>query len=299
MLVEEHKFRPITGRVLLCGKQRVALTEVAARDMLRDAGIAAEHQNAVPLDNTTRYGKESGNISDVGFFELLANVSVTAIDISDYEGAEIVHDLNTPVPVELHGKFDFIFNGGTMDNVFNPAVFMMNVSNMLKPGGRVLHVESSSMTNGAYLGFSPDLFMDYYAINEFADCKPYVGVFFGDLMTSDFQLYFWDPAASKNRQGGTLQSFMLPPPTALAIVIAERGSNSTADKSPVQAQYRQSQIECEVYDRALQRFANSGRPVQRYPFATVKPSWTRIKRYLKYRVLGFTWHNFEPCGTIR
>ncbi|WP_284165653.1 methyltransferase domain-containing protein [Frigidibacter sp. SD6-1] len=58
-----------------------------------------------------------------------------ALDYSDYEGADYVHDLNLPVASDLHGKFDFIYDGGTIEHVFDVPQALRNVFTMLKPGG--------------------------------------------------------------------------------------------------------------------------------------------------------------------
>ena len=60
------------------------------------------------------------------------------LDHSDYEGADLLFDLNEPLPPELEGTFDLIIDGGTLDNVFNPTQAMMNIARMLRAGGRVL-----------------------------------------------------------------------------------------------------------------------------------------------------------------
>jgi len=35
----------------------------------------------------------------------------------------------------MEANFDFIIDGGTLDNVFNPAQALMNMSRMLRPSG--------------------------------------------------------------------------------------------------------------------------------------------------------------------
>jgi hypothetical protein len=46
--------------------------------------------------------------------------------VSPYEGAEIIHDLNRPVPDKLKESADFIVDGSTLDNVFDPAMVLRN-----------------------------------------------------------------------------------------------------------------------------------------------------------------------------
>jgi SAM-dependent methyltransferase len=89
------------------------------------------------------------------------------MDQSDYEGADIIWDLGYPIPKRLHNKFDFIFSGGSLDNMFNPAQAMMNFTQMLKSGGRLVCMESASSFNSPYLMYSPGWFCDYYEVNNF------------------------------------------------------------------------------------------------------------------------------------
>jgi SAM-dependent methyltransferase len=60
---------------------------------------------------------------------------VEALDYSPFEGAQHIHDLNHPVPDALRGQFDFIYDGGTIEHVFNVAQALENVFVMLRPGG--------------------------------------------------------------------------------------------------------------------------------------------------------------------
>lgn len=68
-------------------------------------------------------------------FNMLGFSAVSAMDISDYEGAGILHDLNRPVPKELYSKFDLIYDGGTMEHVYDAPMVMENIGNMLNVGG--------------------------------------------------------------------------------------------------------------------------------------------------------------------
>ncbi len=89
---------------------------------------------------------------------MFCDADVIALDVSDYEGAEIIHDLNTPLPNKYRSVADFIFNGSCLDNLFDPAMAIKSMSKMLRPGGRVMHVEHGSPIQGAFLCYSPEFF---------------------------------------------------------------------------------------------------------------------------------------------
>jgi hypothetical protein len=96
---------------------------------------------------------------------------VDSIDISNYEGANLVHDLN--VPLQLERKYDLIIDGGTLEHIFNVPIVLDNLSALLKVGGKVLHFSpaNNQMGHGFYQ-FSPEFFASYYSsINGFSDTK--------------------------------------------------------------------------------------------------------------------------------
>jgi len=90
------------------------------------------------------------------------------MDISDYEGADFIQDLNHPIPDELNEMFDLVIDGGTMEHLFDTKQCIENISRMIKVGGRVIHMQVSNNYSGHGLyQFSPDLFYDYYTVNKF------------------------------------------------------------------------------------------------------------------------------------
>jgi 2-polyprenyl-3-methyl-5-hydroxy-6-metoxy-1,4-benzoquinol methylase len=47
------------------------------------------------------------------------------------------------MPAGLQGQFDFIYNGSVLDNAFDSAAYVRNVSRMLKPEGVAFHYEGA------------------------------------------------------------------------------------------------------------------------------------------------------------
>src|SRR6202171_3135289 len=52
-------------------------------------------------------------------FKQLGAELVDSMDASDYEGATVVADMNKAIPEELHEKYDLVYDGGTLEHVFN------------------------------------------------------------------------------------------------------------------------------------------------------------------------------------
>jgi SAM-dependent methyltransferase len=252
-IIREAKYSRFRGAALLIGRHTVFLTPEQFVTMMQEEGMQVDPSIPLALDTTTVNARGRGFISDVYFFRQLGADSVVALDVSDYEGAEIVHNLDTPIPAHLEGKFDLVYNGSVLDNVFDPVTGLRNISRLLAPGGRVIHVESASNAiNQAYLQFSPNWFFDYYAVNRFADCKTYLAFFSDVLGAWDFYACIYD-GTNEPRQ---LRS----PRFAMTAVVAEKAADSTWNRAPIQGFYR-SAAEANEYREYMLRFAASTRPI--------------------------------------
>ncbi|WP_054536215.1 class I SAM-dependent methyltransferase [Herpetosiphon geysericola] len=85
--------------------------------------------------------------------------SADSIDFSDYESATILHDLNQPIPTELHGRFSCVIDGGTLEHIFNLPIALQNSLNMVAEGGHFLAITPcNNMAGHGFYQFSPELF---------------------------------------------------------------------------------------------------------------------------------------------
>ena len=75
-------------------------------------------------------------------------------------------DQNGETPLYI-ATYDFIYDGGTLDNVFSPANAIVSFSKMLKENGRILHSNMGSAWPGAYCSFSCEWFYSFYSNNNF------------------------------------------------------------------------------------------------------------------------------------
>lgn len=92
-------------------------------------------------------------------FKLLGAHEVESIDRSKYEGASIIHDLNEPVPRELHERFDLVVDGGTLEHIFNIPVALKNYMHMVRVGGRlILALPANNQFGHGFYQFSAELF---------------------------------------------------------------------------------------------------------------------------------------------
>jgi SAM-dependent methyltransferase len=207
------------------------LTPEDAMFLIRECGITVAQPESFAADTQTRQASPS-NIRDDAFFRLLGVPKIKAIDVSDYEGADIVHDLTTPLPKELEESADFILDGSTLDNVFDPALTLRNIGRHLKPGGRLVSVNLASNHYGPYTILTPFWLLDYFAVNAFADCKIYVIVY------GDQGINIFTPDLSKLDKASVQPNNFTSPYVMALVVLAEKGEASTWDKTPIQHQYR-------------------------------------------------------------
>jgi hypothetical protein len=89
---------------------------------------------------------------------------VDSLDYSDYEGASIVSDMNCPLGENLKNKYDLVFDGGTLEHVFNFPVAIKNAMEMLKVGGHFLSITcGNNLAGHGFYQFSPELFFRIFS----------------------------------------------------------------------------------------------------------------------------------------
>jgi hypothetical protein len=253
----EHAFRAITGDVLLIGRQTTYFTPSELMTRFREHGVVAD-QSAIEIDRATVNRGRSGEfVTDRSIFRALGNSRVLAVDVNPYEGAEIIHNLNDPIPDTFRGTADFIVDGSTLDNVFDPAMAIRNFAALLRPGGRMLTINAWNTREGSYTACSAAWYFDFFVANGFADCKVYMCVSAG----SRSNVYWLDPDFM-----GSVEARVRPPIFAcwwrkpFTLVLAEKaGSAQSAVVSPTQGHYRSDQ-EWSHYLENLQQIKKSQRP---------------------------------------
>lgn len=257
-LVREAAIKPITGTVLTLGRQTIFATPAQAKTMLKNHGITPAVDDE-ELDVSTKQTLEENatRISDKAFFRMLGAEKVTTLDVSDYEGADIVHNLNVPIPDQYEGIADFIVDGSTLDNVWNPVTGLLNVGRMLRPGGRAIMTNRGNAGGPgiAYMMFSAPWFFDYFVANNFTDCQVFSTAYDGARRVT----YMMSPEAAMRKWGnGRIQSLETTNTVGVTI-FAEKGDASTWDQMPTQASYRGDR-EWEVVKPRVESLLAGGRP---------------------------------------
>ena len=92
--------------------------------------------------------------------------SINSLDYSDFEGADIIHDLNLPLKEKIK-QFDTIIDFGTSEHIFNINQNLKNISSLCKVGGKILHCLPANNNCGhGFWQFSPELFFQLYQKNN-------------------------------------------------------------------------------------------------------------------------------------
>lgn len=175
--------------------------------MLGRQGFKIQGPYSKQYEQTLRKHRVDGRrfdfLQDDGFSETLMEKlgfgPMESMDFADYEGATHLHDLNRPAPRNLREKFDFIFDGGTIEHVFNVPQALETVYRMLKPGGRFVSANGMNGWPGhGMYQFNPELVWTFWqrACNCVVhECSALPKLPGGDYAEQPFE----DPAISGRR----------------------------------------------------------------------------------------------------
>lgn len=130
--------------VLTLGHQKNYITPRLQRCISRELGVPR--------------ASLSNDYSD-GFMNAIGVKNLQTLDISGYENATILHDLNAPIPDSLRNQFSLVVDIGTSEHVYNVTQSLENLRNLCKDQGHVLVVSPANNWLGhGFYQFSPELF---------------------------------------------------------------------------------------------------------------------------------------------
>lgn len=184
-----ERFGPL-GRVLQIGKQEMFIDPALLEPL--NPMLATIVPGGIPLDVLTGERFADRLLTCLGADE------ISALDYSSYEGADIIADLNENIDVENYSKFDTIFDGGTLEHVFNFPVALANLMRLTKVGGRLALVNGANnfLGHGLYQ-FSPDLFYRAFSNENGFVCR---GIYLVDKNGTPDLTPAVDPFSSGSRE---------------------------------------------------------------------------------------------------
>ena len=165
LLMEEGRRRPFSGALLELGRCAVYLTAGELAEWARRDGFPLRADAPHELSHDPVLAAQ-GCLSDRAFFGALGFDRIESLDLLADEAPTFVHDLNRPLPGELRGRYDVVFDTGTLIHVFDQRAAFANLGSAVREGGRAIHsVPSTNHVDVGYFMHSPQLFADFYAAN--------------------------------------------------------------------------------------------------------------------------------------
>jgi hypothetical protein len=112
-------------------------------------------------------GYRWGDNADQFLRDLTGATEIVSIDISDYEGASIVHDMNAPFTSRypnLADNFDLVIDGGTLEHIFNFPVAIINMMFLVRKGGYIISSNpANNLCGHGFYQFTPELMYRIYS----------------------------------------------------------------------------------------------------------------------------------------
>lgn len=138
------------GNTVTIGHLDLVISPAQPGDVLELAGLKNRKVQGLAPENPA--------FADDFLLQLGAS-KVTPLDASPYEGATLVHDLNTPLPENLRGQFDTVIDGGSLEHIFNAPMALKGFMELLKPGGHlIIHTPANNAFGHGLYQFSPEFF---------------------------------------------------------------------------------------------------------------------------------------------
>ena len=233
LLYELKKDIGFSGTILQLGKQSLYVEADQLPLIAAKFGFEIDI-TGIAKDNHGEY--INGTYNDTVFFSKLGFETICSLDANDYEGADIIHDLNQPIPESLSGNFDFIYDGGTLEHIFDFPQSLKNIFQLLKVGGVIAHAQASHnhVDHGFYM-YSPTVFWDYYNANNFEILKSYIYEYehqHNAYTTKDWLIYEYEPSAIEHLVSGGWGRKQLG-----IWFVARKLENSTCNVVPQQGAY--------------------------------------------------------------
>lgn len=241
LLLDEARARPFSGSLLELGRMSVYATREELERWAREQATplaAPAPGESLALSHQPELAA-AGCLDDRSFFRLLGCERVESADVSDWEGADHILDLNLPLPAALAGRFDTVFEAGTIQHVFDLPQVFANLHALLKEGGRVIHgmAPSTNHVDHGFYMFSPTLFHDFYAANGWRIEAEYFFEFFpywfrGRFHSTPWKIRRYTPGCLDHLAYGGFGARQV-----ALFVVATKVAGATADRIPQQSYF--------------------------------------------------------------
>ena len=165
-----------SGRLLTLGAQTVFLLPSQMKSVCTELGVPASievKQNALNIDEEDLF------VSAECYFKTLGANTVQALDVSNYQNAEILFDLsNQKLPSNLEHSADCIFDGSTTEHIFDCYQVFRNLHKILAPGGLMCHLSPlEGLAHDSFYQFGLNFFDELYSANNYTKISHQIYVY--------------------------------------------------------------------------------------------------------------------------
>ena len=138
--------------VLTVGRQSLCASPTEVKTVLARHGI-----RLTGVETQKLVSEQNGYCEPL--LKLMGAQRVDSLDVSNFEGASIVHDMNEVLPDSYRNQFTIVIDGGSLEHVFNFPVALRNCMDAVAPGGHFIGITPSNNLMGhGFYQFSPELF---------------------------------------------------------------------------------------------------------------------------------------------
>ena len=234
------------GNVLTLGRQRLNLTK----------GDLQKNLKAFGYNIDARELKKQKNGYCEPFLELLGAIKVDSMDVSDYEKATLLHDLNAPIADQHKNTYQTLIDSGTLEHVFNFPIAIKNCMELIRANGHYIGITPCNNFFGhGFYQFSPELYYRVFSKENGFEVR-HMYFFIDDRATSFYEVK--DPAEVKER---VILSNAYP---AFLFVVAKKMSTQTVFKTtPQQSDYENIIWKKQRISKKLERFIP--KPLRKLP----------------------------------
>lgn len=231
-LAKKYRKR-ISGSILQLGRQDAYFDFDTLRSQANRFDIELK---STPIRTVENPWTKQQVIDDQTLFSALGFETVDSLDFVADEKPSIVHDLNEEVPTSFHGRWDIVYDGGTLEHVFDVATALRNIHSMVKPGGLAIHESpTNNYVDHGFWQINPTLLFDFYSANGYEILEAWICLFpSADTMHHETpRRFIYEPAAFEALSVGRF-----PAGLAGVFIAARKPLDHKSAVNPVQGFYR-------------------------------------------------------------
>jgi hypothetical protein len=140
----------------MIGRQGLHISRRDLKDSFKEFGVPVNDEQ---IDDI--FTKNDGYAEQL--FTQLGARDVHSFDVSPYEEATHLCDMNKEVPADVKDQYTTVLDGGSLEHVFNFAVAIKNCMEMVKVGGHYLGITPSNNLMGhGFYQLSPEIYFSVF-----------------------------------------------------------------------------------------------------------------------------------------